>query len=354
MTVGAPKLNAFPVFIRVAGEVVVIVGGGDEAFAKARLLGQSSARLHIIARDVETGFAEWITGNGAEHIAEDYAPSHLEGARLVFAASGEATLDQRVSDDARRLGIAVNAVDRPELCDFYTPAIVNRAPVCVAIGTEGAGPVLSQMLRARIDRMLAPSLGALASLGEAFRASVERFVPKGTERRRFWAEFFTGEPSRQMEIGHIDEARAAATELLLRRQGITGHVSLVGAGPGAEDLLTLRAQRHLMEADVIVHDESVPEVLVSMGRRDADRISVGKNCDAAIQRQINDLLVKLALEGKRVVRLKLGDLLMFGKAGEEIAALRAADISYELVPGVVAPLAHAIAPARDKVMEKAA
>lgn len=354
MTAAIPKLNAFPVFIRVEGEVVVIVGGGEEALAKARLIGQSSARLRIVAEALEPALTAWIVDNGAEHIAFPYDAKHLEAARLVFAASGDVSLDRQVSEDARRLGVAVNAVDRPELCDFYTPAIVNRAPVCVAIGTEGAGPVLSQMLRARIDRMLAPSLGALASLGNTFRASVERFIPKGSARRRFWAEFFAGEPARQMEIGHIEEARAAATELLLRRQGITGHVSLVGAGPGAEDLLTLRAQRHMMEADVIMHDAHVPEALVAMGRRDAERIAVGKHCDAASQQEINDLLVKLAQEGKRVVRLKLGDLLIFGKAGQEIAALRAADISHELVPGVVAPFTSVAAPVRANSVGEAA
>lgn len=354
MTATAPKLNAFPVFIRVADELVVVIGGGDEAFAKARLIDQSSATLRIVAEEVEAGFSAWIAANGAEHITEPYEARHLEGARLVFAASGEEALDRRISEDARRLGVAVNAVDRPDLCDFYAPAIVNRAPVCIAIGTEGAGPVLSQMLRARIDRMLAPSLGALATLGETFRSSVERFVPKGAARRRFWSDFFSGEPARQMEIGHIEEARAAATELLLRRQGITGHVSLVGAGPGAEDLLTLRAQRHLMEADVIVHDVNVPEALVAMGRRDAERVAVGKECDASTQRDINELLVKLAREGKRVVRLKLGDLLMFGKAGDEIAALRAAGMSYEVVPGVVAPFASLPALLPQKVLGEAA
>lgn len=354
MTAVAPKLNAFPVFIRVEGEVVVIVGGGDEALAKARLIGQSSARLRIVANETEPAFAEWIRANQAEHRGEPYEARHLEGARLVFAASGDAETDRRVSEDARSLGIAVNAVDRPELCDFYTPALVNRAPVCVAIGTEGTGPVLSQMLRARIDRMLAPSLGALAVLAEGFRSSVEKFVPKGAARRRFWSDFFSGEPAREMEIGHLEEARAAATELLLRRQGVTGHVSLIGAGPGAEDLLTLRAQRHLMDADVILHDAAVPEAVVAMGRRDAERVAVGRDCDAGTQREINDLMVRLAREGKRVVRLKPGDLLVFGKAGEEIAALKAADISYEIVPGVVSPFASVSTARHSKSMGEAA
>lgn len=337
------KLKAFPVFMRVEGEVVVIVGGGEEALAKARLLSQSSARLRIVAESVEPMLAAWIAESGADHISEPYADTHLTGAKLVFAASGEELLDATVSADARRLGLCVNAVDRPELCDFYTPAIVNRAPVCVAIGTEGAGPVLSQSIRARIDRMLSPSLGALASLADSLRSSVERLLPKGAARRTFWNEFFQGEPARQMEIGTYEEAQEAAAELLLRREAVTGHVALVGAGPGAEDLLTLRAQRHLMEADVIVHDALVPDAVVSMGRRDAERIAVGKRkgCHSKSQAEINVLLVQLARAGKRVVRLKSGDPLIFGRAGEEMAALRDAGVSYEIVPGVTSAFAAA-------------
>lgn len=339
----SPKLKAFPVFMRVEGETVTIIGGGEEALAKARLLGQSAARLRIVSDHLEPALLTWIEANGAEHIAAAYLPEHLTGAKLVFAASGEAELDRRVSDDARRLGLCVNAVDRPELCDFFTPALVNRAPVCVAIGTEGAAPVLSQQIRARIDRMLAPSLGALATLAETFRASAERLLPKGAVRRRFWSDFFAGEPARAMEIGHIDEARAAASELLARRQAVEGHISLVGAGPGAEDLLTLRAQRHLMDADVIVYDALVPEEIVAMGRRDAERLPVGKRkgCHSKSQSEINDLLVSLGREGKRVVRLKSGDPLVFGRAGEEMQALRDAGISYEIVPGVTSAFAAA-------------
>lgn len=343
MSKPAPKLNAFPVFMRVEGKTVAIVGGGEEALAKARLMGQSSARIRIVAESVEPALADWIAANAAEHIADAYAAHHLAGARLVFAASGDAVLDRLVSDDARRLGLNVNAVDRPELCDFFTPAIVNRAPVCVAIGTEGAAPVLSQQIRAQIDRMLAPSLGLLASLAETFRASAERLLPKGAARRHFWNDFFDGEPARQLEIGHIDEAREAAAELLLRRQEAEGHVALVGAGPGADDLLTLRAQRHLMAADAIVFDALVPESIVAMGRRDAERFPVGKRkgCHSKSQAEINDLLVSLGREGKRVVRLKSGDPLVFGRAGEEMQALRDAGVSYEIVPGVTSAFAAA-------------
>ena len=343
MTKDTARLNAFPVFMRVEGEAVVIVGDGDEALAKARLLGQSSARLRIVSEAPAPELHSWISANGAEHIAAAYDTSHLAGAVLVFAATGDAALDRRISDDARAQNIPVNAVDRPDLCDFFTPALVNRAPLAIAIGTEGAGPVLAQIVRAKIDRLLSPSLGALAGLANSLRDTAERLVPKGNERRRFWNDFFAGAPARAMEIGHVSEARQAASELLLRNTPPQGHISLVGAGPGAEDLLTLRAHRLLMEADVIVHDALVPEAIVAMGRRDAERLPVGKRkgCHSKSQKEINALLVGLGREGKRVVRLKSGDPLVFGRAGEEMAALRDADVSYEVVPGVTAAFAAA-------------
>lgn len=343
MSADVAKLNAFPVFMRVEGRRVVIVGGGEEALAKARLMAQSSAALTIVTETPEPALVEWVAANDATLLREPYAPAHLEGAVLVFAATGEEAADRAVVRDARARNIPANAVDRPELCDFFTPALVNRAPLAVAIGTEGAGPVLAQMVRARIDRMLSPSLGRLASLAAAYRDAVERRVPKGAARRRFWKSFFTGGPARAME--NADTAGAASrVDALLESGGVeAGHVALVGAGPGAEDLLTLRAQRLLMEADVIVHDALVPEAVVAMGRRDAERVAAGKRkgCHSKTQGEINTLLVALAREGKRVVRLKSGDPLIFGRAGEEMAALRDAGISYEVVPGVTAAFAAA-------------
>lgn len=339
----APKLNAFPVFMRVEGQAVAVVGGGEEALAKARLIGQSSAVLRIIAEHAEPDLLAFIVQAGATHFAAAYDASQLEGAVMVFAASGDEELDRRVAADARRLGIPVNAVDRPELCDFFTPALVNRAPVAIAIGTEGAGPVLAQMLRGRIDRMLSPSLGPLAILAASFRGAAENLLPRGNARRRFWNDFFAGAPARAAEAGQLSQAHDAAVDLLLSNTPACGHIALVGAGPGAEDLLTLRAHRLLMEADVIVHDALVPEAVVAMGRRDAERLPVGKRkgCHTKSQAEINALLVELGREGKRVVRLKSGDPLVFGRAGEEMAALRDAGIAYEVVPGVTAAFAAA-------------
>lgn len=343
MPQATPKLNAFPVFMRVEGEAIAIVGGAEEALAKARLLAQSSAVLRIVSDETSPELLAFIAETGAAHIADAYDAAHLNGAVMVFAASGDAALDRRVAGDARRLGIPVNAVDRPELCDFFTPALVNRAPVAIAIGTEGAGPVLAQMLRSRIDRMLSPSLGPLAALAASFRDTAERLLPKGNARRRFWSDFFGGAPARAVEAGELSQAHDAAVGLLLSKEPASGHIALVGAGPGAEDLLTLRAHRLLMEADVIVHDALVPEAIVAMGRRDAERLPVGKRkgCHSKSQAEINALLVELGHAGKRVVRLKSGDPLVFGRAGEEMAALRDAGVAYEVVPGVTAAFAAA-------------
>ncbi|MER8392102.1 siroheme synthase CysG [Mesorhizobium sp. M0045] len=343
MPQATPKLNAFPVFMRVEGEAIAIVGGAEEALAKARLLAQSSAVLRIVSDETSPELLAFIAETGAAHIASAYDAAHLNGAVMVFAASGDEALDRRVAGDARRLGIPVNAVDRPELCDFFTPALVNRAPVAIAIGTEGAGPVLAQMLRSRIDRMLSPSLGPLAALAASFRDTAERLLPKGNARRRFWSDFFGGAPARAVEAGELSQAHDAAVGLLLSKEPASGHIALVGAGPGAEDLLTLRAHRLLMEADVIVHDALVPEAIVAMGRRDAERLPVGKRkgCHSKSQAEINALLVELGHAGKRVVRLKSGDPLVFGRAGEEMAALRDAGVAYEVVPGVTAAFAAA-------------
>ncbi|MBL8578128.1 MAG: uroporphyrinogen-III C-methyltransferase [Mesorhizobium sp.] len=343
MTKDAPRLNAFPIFMRVEGEVVAVIGDGDEALAKARLLDLSSATLRIVSANPEPALREWMSANSAEHRAHDYSPADLDAATLVFAATGDEALDRRIVDDARAAGIPVNAVDRPELCDFFTPAIVNRAPLAIAIGTEGAGPVLAQMVRARIDQLLSPSLGQLAALASSFRGAAERLVPNGDARRRFWSEFFRGAPAKAMDAGDPVSAHRAATELLSSSANARGHIALVGAGPGAEDLLTLRAQRLLMEADAIVYDALVPEAVVAMGRRDAERIPVGKRkgCHSKSQAEINALLVALGREGRRVVRLKSGDPLVFGRAGEEMAVLREAGISYEVVPGVTAAFAAA-------------
>ncbi len=338
------RLSVFPAFHKVAGLSVLIVGDGAEAAAKVRLLMETEARIRLVSAHPTAELAALATAEGLEHRARDFEAADVDGAVLVFAASGDRDRDAAVVAAARARNIPANAVDIPELCDFYTPAIVNRAPVAVAITSTGAGPVLAQKLRARIEAMLPLRLGALARLGDSFRSAADKVLPKGQPRRRFWSAFFEGRIADAALSGRIEDARRLAARLLSETaHAPEGFVWLVGAGPGAVDLLTLRAQRILQEADVIVHDALVPESVIAMGRRDADRIAVGKRRGrhSASQDEINAILVREASAGRRVVRLKSGDPLVFGRAGEEMAALRQAKIPFEIVPGVTAAFAAA-------------
>lgn len=337
------QLSVFPAFFRVEGKIAAVFGNGDEAYAKVRLLMNTQATIVAYADRPEADYHAYLIANRIRTIREGFEPAQVSGATLVFAATGDAESDRAIVAAARAEKIPANAVDQPDHCDFFTPALVNRAPVAVAIGTEGAGPVLAQMIRAQVDQLLAPSLGTLARLATSYRDIVERVVPKGASRRLFWRRFFSGAVADAVATGNVAEARDAADGLLQSLDEAKGYVWLVGAGPGAEDLLTLRAQRVMMEADVIVYDALVPQAIVDMGRRDAERLSVGKRkgCHSKSQEEINDLLVHLGRQGKRVVRLKSGDPLVYGRAGEEMAALRAAGISYQVVPGITSAFAAA-------------
>ncbi|AJY46917.1 siroheme synthase CysG [Martelella endophytica] len=336
-------LSAFPAFFKVEGRKVAIFGGGAEAFAKARLMAKTSAAVIAYADDFEADYRSFLEERGFASVEASFDAAQLDGAVMAFAATGEHEHDRRIAACARMLNVPVNAVDQKDDCDFYTPALVVRPPVAVAIGTEGAGPVLAQMIRAQIDTILPRSLGPLARLAERLRDKVDMTIPRGSARRAFWSRFFNGSVANAVDKGRLLEAECLADEIIADGSAVSGHVALVGAGPGAEDLLTIRAHRLLMEADVIAYDALVPQAVVDMGRRDAERIAVGKrkNCHSKSQNEINDLLVTLAKEGKRVVRLKSGDPLIFGRAGEEMAALRAAGVSYEVVPGITSASAAA-------------
>jgi uroporphyrin-III C-methyltransferase/precorrin-2 dehydrogenase/sirohydrochlorin ferrochelatase len=337
------KMSVFPAFHRVAGRRVVVVGGGEEAANKIRLLAETSAEIVVFAPVLTAGAGSVLAAAHADWRGARAGLADLAGAALVFAATGSEEDDREVAALAREAGVPVNVVDRPELCDFYTPAIVNRAPLAVAIGSEGVAPVLTRHVRARIEAMLAPAFGDLAGLADRLRERVIRAFADVPSRRRFWARFFSGSVAEKVFAGRSQEAEVEALRLIAEGVSRKGHVSLVGAGPGAEDLLTLRAQRALQEADVIVYDRLVPDAVVAQGRRDARRIYVGKakGAHAVSQSEINTLIVAEAKAGNRVVRLKSGDPLIYGRAGEEIAALRAADISFDIVPGITAAFAAA-------------
>jgi len=332
-------LNTFPLSYKVEGQRIVIVGGGEEALNKARLAIKTTASVVIISRTIEADFSALAVAV----LARPFEAGDLDGAALVFVA--EQGPDAKAAKAAARArGIPLNVVDVPAECDFYTPSIVERAPLTVAISTEGDAPVLARLVRARVEAMLSPGLGKVARLAGSLRAKVEALVQENTARRRYYEELVTS-PAIEAAVNAGRGEAEAETLLDAHVAGGAGRgvVWLIGAGPGAEDLLTLRAQRLLQEADVIVHDQLVPEPVVEMGRRDAERICVGKakGHHSFSQAQINTLIVRLAGEGKRVARLKSGDPMVFGRAGEEIAALREAGIGYAIVPGVSAALAAA-------------
>lgn len=343
MNASDEKLSSFPAFFRIAGEKVAVFGNGDEAYAKARLLAGTRARIVAFADEPEPAYAGFLAERRIEVVGDILPPSPFAGFRLVFAATGDDGFDRMIVSAARAANIPANAVDQPDYCDFFTPAIVSRAPVAVAIGTEGAGPVLAQMIRMAVDRLLPASLGRLARLAVDYRAAAERRLPRGAARRGFWQHFFSGSVAEAVAAGDIERARGEAERLLSADHGEPGRVFLVGAGPGAEDLLTLRAHRLLMQADAIVYDALVPPALVDMGRRDAERFPVGKRkgCHSKTQDEINRLLVQLGREGRRVVRLKSGDPLVYGRAAEEMDALRQAGVAYEVVPGITSAFAAA-------------
>ena len=318
------ELNTFPVSYKVQGKRIVIVGGGEEALNKARLAIKTTASVVIVSEAISS---KELYEVGAEIVGR-FETSVLDDTALVFVAE-TGILAEQVKAEARSRGIPVNVVDVPGECDFYTPSIIDRAPLTVAISTEGDAPVLARLVRAKIEALLSPDLGRVARLAGSLRERVADALGK-VQAKRFYEDLVTGVGEPEVLLAaHASEA--------------AGEVWLIGAGPGAEDLLTLRAQRLLQAADVIVHDQLVPDAVIEMGRRDAERIPVGKKKGhhSFTQAQINTLLVRLAREGKRVARLKSGDPMVFGRAGEELAALRKAGIGYQIVPGISAAMAAA-------------
>jgi uroporphyrin-III C-methyltransferase/precorrin-2 dehydrogenase/sirohydrochlorin ferrochelatase len=337
-------LRFFPIAYEVSGQTVILAGGGEPALNKLRLLLRSKATVRVIAPELEPDVAALVDAHGLHHVARELAPCDLFGAVLLFAGAGDEETDARYSRMARAAGVPVNVVDRPHLSDFAIPAIVDRAPIAVAISSDGLAPVLAQRVRAQIEQMLAPEFGRLGELARAIRETVMQRLDTPLLRRRFWSRLFEGRLADQALAGDIDGAAAAAiAQLDTEEPDHQGVVWLIGAGPGSADLLTIRAQRLLQTCDVVVHDQLVPREVIDMARRDAERICVGKaKGDHSVQQaEIDALIVRLAREGKRVARLKSGDPMIFGRVGEELKALREAGVPYQIVPGITAALAAA-------------
>ena len=335
-------MDFLPLFFDVRGRDCVVVGGGDVAARKVGLLVKAGARVRVIAPALCPELAARASEGEIRHLARGYDDGDLSGARLVIAATDDQDVNARVSTEAESANIPVNVVDQPALCSFIVPSIVDRSPVVAAVSTGGASPVLARLIRTRLESLIPAGYGRLASLASRFRDRVKTVIVNPRERRQFWDGVFQGGVAERVFSGHMDEAAALLEKTLETAAADAGsgmgEVYLVGGGPGDPDLLTFRALRLMQQADVVVYDRLVAKPVLEMTRRDAERIYVGKerNNHAMRQEDINNLLARLALEGKRVVRLKGGDPFIFGRGGEEIDTLAAEGIPFQVVPGITA------------------
>jgi uroporphyrin-III C-methyltransferase/precorrin-2 dehydrogenase/sirohydrochlorin ferrochelatase len=339
-------MRTFPIFVSFEGKPPLVVGGGELALVKTRLLLKRAASVDIAADEAVPELAKLAEQGLVTLQPARPGIDQLRGRPLVIAATEDDAEDTRVSAIARALGVPVNVPDRNELCTFALPAIVDRGEVTVAIGTSAAAPVLAQRLRAWLERELHPRLDALAKLAGEFRGVVAERVPSGPPRRKFWEAVFEGAAAEAMLEGDEGKARdliGAAIDEAAEAGPARGRVLLVGAGPGDPELLTMKAIRALKSADVILYDRLVGDAVLDHARREAELIPVGKakGAHSVKQEEINALLVERARLGQTVVRLKGGDPFIFGRGGEELEALRAAGVQVEIVPGVTAGIAAA-------------
>src|SRR5512134_2098523 len=332
-------MDFLPIFLDLRAQPCLVVGGGDVAARKCALLLRAGARVTVLAPQLGDALGAQRAAGRVAHRAAGFRDEDLEGFAVVIAATSDEVLNRTVAAAARARRIPVNVVDQPALCSFILPSIVERAPLTVAVSSGGASPVLARLLRARLESLVPAGYGRLAALAGEFRDRVKaRFAP--AERRRFWERVLQGPIAELVLSGRDADARGALEAALAdtRLAFSGGEVSLVGAGPGDPDLLTFRALRLMQQADVVVYDRLVSPPILDLVRLEAERIYAGKERakHALPQEDINQLLVRLAKEGKRVVRLKGGDPFIFGRGGEEIDTLAAEGIPFQVVPGITA------------------
>ena len=337
-------MKLYPLFANLTDRSVLVVGGGDVAARKCEALLGTGARVRVGAPALNERLSEWARLGRITHLQGHYQSNWLDETWLVIAATDAIDVNSRVAGDAAARRILINVVDNATLSSFHVPAVIDRAPVQVAISSGGHAPMLARWIRERVELVLDHAVGPLATLLEKSRRAI-RFRHRDVNARRRFYDRVLGGPIWQL----LRAGKGAAAETELRRslrrpeQPQSGHVALVGAGPGDPGLLTLRALRVLNEAEVILHDRLVSAEVLDLARRDAQRIEVGKEAGnhRATQEQIHALLLQHARAGRRVVRLKGGDPFVFGRGGEELEFLRSHGIAYEVVPGVTAALACA-------------
>ncbi|HLP99338.1 MAG TPA: siroheme synthase CysG [Sideroxyarcus sp.] len=329
-------MDFLPIFANIRGKHCLVVGGGEVAKRKASVLLEAGAQVRVVAPEIDV---ELRNEEGVDVVVARFDASHLDGVTLAIAATNDRAVNKQVSELAQARNIPVNVVDDPELCSFIMPAILDRSPLMVAFSSGGASPVLTRMMRGKLETVIPQNYSRLAAFAERFRETVKTRVTNPAKRRIFWENVFEGVVAEKVLTGDEASAEAMLQQMLADEDNIQrGEVYLVGAGPGDPDLLTFRALRLMQKADVVVYDALVSKPIVEMTRRDAERIYVGKRrADHALpQEDINLLLVRLAKQGKRVLRLKGGDPFIFGRGGEEIEELAEHGIPFQVVPGITA------------------
>jgi len=329
-------MDFLPIFMNVKDRSCLIVGGGEVAQRKASVLLDTGAMVKVVAPEISGAFANMPD---VECVIDRFQPGHLDGAVLAIAATDDRAVNREVSQQARARNIPVNVVDNPDLCTFIMPSILDRSPLMVAFSSGGASPVLARMLRGKLETMIPQGYGRLTAFCARLRGIVKTRIADPARRRVFWENVLEGAIAEKVLAGDEAGAEAMLLSLLESADAVpAGEVYLVGAGPGDPDLLTFRALRLMQKADVVVYDNLVSKPIVEMTRRDATRIFVGKQRDnhTLPQGEINALLVRLAQEGKRVLRLKGGDPFIFGRGGEEIETLAEHGIQFQVVPGITA------------------
>ena len=338
-------MKHFPIFVNLVGQKVVVAGVDVTAVAKMRLILKTEAEVHVFGSDAVDQIVAWADAGRIRLYERALQAEDCWGARLVYAAQDDEILDARVARIGRATGAIVNVVDNLKASMFITPAIVDRDPVTVAIGTEGAAPVLARHIKKTFEDALPPSLGLLARLGQTFRGAVE-VLPMGRKRRNFWSKFYFERGPLVLAEGGEAAVKAELASLLttnVESKDLAGHVDLVGAGPGDPELLTLKARKLMHEADIVIHDQLVAAPILELARREAIIIEAGKTGfgHSWKQEDINDLMISHAAQGHHVVRLKSGDPVVFGRLDEEMDALDAAGVDWAIVPGISAASAAA-------------
>lgn len=333
-------MQALPIFFNIKQRHCVVIGGGDVATRKVTMLLKAQGDITIISPELCAELTELVSANKVKHIQADFSSEQLHGACMVIAATDDESVNEAVSASAKVQAIPVNVVDAPHLCTFTMGSIIDRSPIVIAVSSEGNAPVLARYIRTKIETMLPASYGRIAAIAGEFREQVKAKFATTQLRRRFWEDVLQGPLVERVVSGQEQAARELLSDLLSESPSTQakGEVFLVGGGPGDPDLLTFRALRLMQQCDVCVYDKLVSPEVMELVRRDAELIYVGKARDQHTmpQEQINELLARLALEGKRVLRLKGGDPFIFGRGGEEIETLMQHGVPFQVVPGITA------------------